>query len=585
MTVRLVNKGGDATHASPLHADSWSSYWRRNRSTVEAEELSFVLRAVRKVAGHIGQNVRPVHWLGITGEEAVAAIRLDPGSLRGTYPVRGPAMDRLVGQVAREAYRDVEWSVWVENQVRRATAVPVAGKREEYLVAILGAAEDIYLAEIKKPVAWTVYLQTHWRDEIRQACVRDPTLPPSPASLAAWWRSRALFGQLPEILPPYYDEILQQLRPWETEAAKIAEIANTATRRELRAERYAGLWATAARILADWDGYVPVDNGVAISDDAGPRAGPQHAQPEADSLPEAAEESPEGAAEEDAQLRNQVRSLTDDGRTDLTHQLAQAAGVPADEVLETISIKGTAKCTVVPDSEQVRRLRRIFREHEIQSRRRTHRQDQKFMACGEIDPRRLHRVVLDGKAFKIRRFRRSKSTWSIAVAVDASGSMSRPTPRGRPWRVAERTFAALAQSAKGSGNRIRILAYREQNGRCLLSSILEDGQLYTVDPAGETPSGQGILAAAMSLRDDPGNRLVIHITDGEANRGVDVGKAIAYCREQGIDLITIGSSGSPAGRRRMLQTYGSGLHLIDDIAALPEGLESLMRERLLHGRR
>ena len=62
---------------------SYSKFWRINRSNCEATELALGLRAARKVAGHIGRNVKPVFWKGMAENES-RFILLDPNLIKGT---------------------------------------------------------------------------------------------------------------------------------------------------------------------------------------------------------------------------------------------------------------------------------------------------------------------------------------------------------------------------------------------------------------------------------------------------------------------------------------------------------------------
>ncbi len=45
---------------------SLSEVWRTNTSSIEAAELANALRALRKVAGYIGQNTGRIEWAGMS---------------------------------------------------------------------------------------------------------------------------------------------------------------------------------------------------------------------------------------------------------------------------------------------------------------------------------------------------------------------------------------------------------------------------------------------------------------------------------------------------------------------------------------
>ena len=95
------------------HRQSLSAYWRKNTSNAEATELANLLRALRKVAGHIGPNVGRIEYAGMSHGD-VASIVLDPDMIMGDYPVPNAKVDLVVGLVTHEALHKIEWSdrVW-----------------------------------------------------------------------------------------------------------------------------------------------------------------------------------------------------------------------------------------------------------------------------------------------------------------------------------------------------------------------------------------------------------------------------------------------------------------------------------------
>ncbi|KIE17115.1 hypothetical protein DS62_06275, partial [Smithella sp. SC_K08D17] len=57
----------DSNKDTPVNSEkAYSRYWRKNYSHLEATELTTVLAAMRKVAAHIGRNVKPVYWRGMS---------------------------------------------------------------------------------------------------------------------------------------------------------------------------------------------------------------------------------------------------------------------------------------------------------------------------------------------------------------------------------------------------------------------------------------------------------------------------------------------------------------------------------------
>src|SRR4030042_3786249 len=90
-----------------------SEFWRKTVSANEAVELANLLRALRKVAGHLGPNIGLIEYAGMSNK-AGSGILLDPGMVMGEYPVPFQKVDHLVGLVTHEATHKMEWSdlVW-----------------------------------------------------------------------------------------------------------------------------------------------------------------------------------------------------------------------------------------------------------------------------------------------------------------------------------------------------------------------------------------------------------------------------------------------------------------------------------------
>ena len=74
-----------------------SEFWRKNTSPNEAVELANVLRALRKVAGHLGRNVGVIEYAGMSQRQG-AGIVLDPELVAdgNTVPPQDEGPFRLV---------------------------------------------------------------------------------------------------------------------------------------------------------------------------------------------------------------------------------------------------------------------------------------------------------------------------------------------------------------------------------------------------------------------------------------------------------------------------------------------------------
>ena len=118
-----------------------SEYWRLNRSGFEAVELANVLRAMRKVAGHLGPNVGRIEYTGMS-RGGGAGIILEPSSIMGQYPIPAEKIDHLVGLVTHEALHRTEWSdhVW---KLLEPTIRTLGGLANVRLQKIVSVGEDI----------------------------------------------------------------------------------------------------------------------------------------------------------------------------------------------------------------------------------------------------------------------------------------------------------------------------------------------------------------------------------------------------------------------------------------------------------
>jgi Mg-chelatase subunit ChlD len=244
--------------------------------------------------------------------------------------------------------------------------------------------------------------------------------------------------------------------------------------------------------------------------------------------------------------------------------------------------QGTARMAVQPDPLLVKQLKRIFSEQESLVRRARRRRVRRGLIEGKLDPRRLHRVPIDGKVFKTREPPASEHSWQICLVADASASMAGKGARQKPWPIAEKAFASLAEASKGSRNRVDIYAYYEEKNRCTLTQLYHGGDLYTVVPSGRTPSGQAIMAAAVTLRERRQRSIIIHITDGASNCGVRLSDAVEFCSRNAIEVFTIGCGCSQQTKDFLRECFPvDRLYFMRDIRTLPLVLERLLRQRIL----
>jgi len=554
-----------------------SRYWRTARASHEATELALVLRALRKVAGHIGSPVRPVFWLGMTSSPA-SAIIVDPREHAGRYPIPLSAFDVMVGHVVNEAYGDIEWSQWVKNRVQdrfRSTRQEAA----DYLNSILAAGEDIFIHGLLAPGSvWSLYLARHWQHALAKPD-HDPSLPPTPSSLANVWRAVALTATLPEGLHEAYGDLLTGLVEHQDALREVGRTGTVSQRRTARVALYEMIWNRLAPLILELIAPTRPVPGVEIRQPGAPRkSSEENERSGSEKAEQPQEKQPAGLEKEVAE---QVSALLDGAATDVSTWIASVVKDLGPNAIPTVLSAGSAPSTVIPDPHLVERLRRVFAAQDAFERRFRKKRVRRGMSGGKLDARRLYRWSLDEKIFKLTDKLHSDRAWQITLLVDASASMVRRKRGEVPWTVAEKTLASLVEAGKVSRNRVDVYAYNEQDQRCQVVSLTESGKLFTLCPAGQTPSGQALLTAALLGRGRPNKTLILHITDGGSNCGLDVSCATRYCRENDIDLVTIGCGYTAQTGDLLRKQYCGSLCLMDSIYLLPENLERVIRRRLL----
>ncbi|MDQ7784009.1 MAG: hypothetical protein RDU20_14090 [Desulfomonilaceae bacterium] len=560
-----------------------SRYWRRLRAEDEATELALVLRALRKVAEHIGSAVRPVYWLGMTPSSG-SCIIVDPHEFVGRYPMPPRSVDVLVGLVVKEAYYDLEWSHWV-----RTKTVDLCSERlrdaSDYLIGVLAAGEDIFVdAALPDHSVLSLYLSKYWRHSL-SGNDRDPSLPPNPESLADVWRAIVLTGHSPKKLHQGYDRPLQVLLNHTDLLRDLRLLATVSERRVARVDLYERLWTCLSPHLSRIEGDETPPRGVLIRESGAPRkAPPEKERPKKEESEDRADvQEPSKGLERE--VGEEVASILDNDRPDVDNWVRTVVKDEDEKVMPTAVSAGSALCSVKPDPDLVHRLKKIFQAQHAGERRFARRRTRRGLTEGKVDSRRLYRWSIDEKIFKMRQKLEPDQQWSISLVVDASASMARKNRGEFPWTATEKTLVSLAEAAKQSRTKLQVYAYYEQGRCCQIVSLLSGDNVFTLCPTGETPSGQALLAAALLSSGKAGKTLILHVTDGGANCGIDVSHATAYCVKNGIDLVTLGCGYTAQTRRMLTEQYENRLRLMEGMYHLPECLEGLIRERLLTDRR
>lgn len=561
----------------------YSEYWRRNKSSLESWELARVLTALRKVGAYIATNIKPIEWTDRSAslpDLTKNRILLDIGMALGEYPVPPWKMDRLVGLVAREAYRCRELSDMVWPYLKPAAENMKAGHRR-LLHDLADIGEDIYIRHTAGGQVWERYLDKGW-DLCRPGRSRDFFLPPTARCLYQIWAGFSLSGRMPEDMHADYYQPLQRLLSCTGEITGCGRLRSNLDRCRERSRIYLEMWRDILPFVDAWEAEEPPENsGVELRDERGRKKPLETFENKQESSDE--DGRPVRDEKSTAELAQDVKkTLGETGDSDLSREVEIVCGDKSFGVMETVFTDAAAPCRTSPDPLLVRRLKRTFDLQKLRSRElfRINR----GLYYGKIDGRRLHRSVLDGRVFQKKEFSVENNVWNITILVDASASMKGLAgTAGKNWRIVEKTFASLCEAAKGSGNSLNVFAYFEGGARCQISRLLYNSRLYTVSPNGRTPTGQAIVVAALKTPRDK-RRLIVHITDGEPNCGATVERSVEFCAREGVELVTIGCYYDKDEVRDMFrQQYGDRVYLMDSLEHLPEGLEALLRRKLLAG--
>lgn len=548
---------------NPLSETGISSFWRKNTSTREPVELANLLRAMQKVAGHLGPNAGRIEYEGMSSAPG-GAIRIDPEWVMGRYPVPARQVDRVVGHVVRQALHHIEWStlVWKTLEPEMESMAPMEKVKFQRVVS---AGESIFLDRVADLSIFGLYTALVRDREIEHLRHRTPTKSASLDELLYSWRAsefkcRAARDCGPEYDRPEYDLISVELKGLARELFRVAERSGQVIRKcRGRASLYREAWRQLKPLLTHLPVYrkqlcwFPSGN----RRSAGKPAMPSQTKP-AGLVP--------------SQLMQEVDTCLAADAVDITPLIRSVAGFDNETVAPMSRWDFNMPSRPVIDRRMIGRLKAVFRNYA--DRRML---VSRGLSSGRIDPGRLYRAPVNGRCFR-EDLRVPDPDWCIGLLIDASGSM-----RGSKWKMVESIVAMLYKAASGDKNRLHAWAYFESGGISMISKLLKDGVLLSVPPSGQTASGQAMIAAAMMMPKNRKRRVLIHITDGDSNFGCDVSYGIDYCRREKIHLTTLGCGYK--NKAAMQAQYSPGIQFIDYFEQLPRAVENLIRALFLYGNR
>lgn len=533
-----------------------SAYWRKNTSSVEATELANVLRALHKVAGHLGENVGRIEYVGMSHGDA-AGIVLEPTPIMGEYPVPSTKVDFLVGLVTHEALHKIQWSdrVWklLEPAFAQAEPVPLV-----IFQKIVYFGEDNFVDFIADRMVFGQYTRKVRQGDFAEFKRKIPANVRSVDGLMyAWWVST--WEQPPAVMDPAFQPLLERLMALNDELKALGRGSLGILRRcEERARLYEAAWRDLKDPVAGWKIFDKrlywYRSGEART--APVLAGEQPKKGPAGPLPQG--------------LIDEIETKLAANSVDITPIIRSVVGYDNETVAPMSRWDFNFPAHPLIDRRLVSRLRAIFQIYAARNKVRS-----RGLTFGRVDRRRLYRAPVTGRCFEAIDFIPDLD-WNVMLLMDASGSMI-----GSKWRMVENAVANLHKALQGYRNRLQAYAYFESDGICMFSSLIKGRNLLSIPPNGQTASGQALIAAAYFMPKGRKQNMLIHVTDGESNFGVDVEAGIDYCQKQNIHLVTLGCG--TKDRAAMEQQYGRTIQFLNHFGQLPQAIERLLRWTFLYG--
>ena len=570
---------------------SYSEYWRVNKSVIDYVELANALRALRKIVAVMDVDAEVV-WAGMPCN-ASKKIELPAVLAKGDYPIPSDKMDVLVGLNVHESFHYLEDS---EHAWGYLSHTFLGMKDKALLGKLFEAGEDIHVdgTAIRRgvPGKYVQKSRAWWKKNYQEDFTAGLA---NPEGLFGIWTYLVLdevFAQmssqemenllqlsceclettdydalveylcsgkkLPMLqvlgtmlsMPLDYMEALQML------LRKTPEIVNADAIG--RALCYRELWEALEKHFSDWEAKMKAAEAAGELTEPKTLAGSSEGD-DARISTELAEAIQQAVASEAEEVTEAIKAaLKAVGAADEAQYLFPAIFENALEPLEKD-----------PNLDIVRSLTEIFRlwlEETLRINR--------GLDTGTLDPARLHRAPTTGRIFRQKEYHRENFVWNIIVLIDASGSV------GWFWEQIKGIYSALAASLRGENIRLEILGYREATDTCQIKNLFHSNRLFTIEPEGDTPSGEAIIAAALRIPSG-GQNLIIHITDGLKNIGLPIEHALNYCQLRGVDLVTLGVG--QAGRA--FNPYGDSFEMLgSSVEKLPHAVGALLKRKLVKKR-
>ena len=565
-----------------------SDRWRVNKSISKHIELANILKSMKKIFSYLDFDVKVV-WAGIAAPKEYNLIELPPSLVLGKYPIPGENMDILVGYGIHESMHFVENSRYVRDYHYRKHNDE---QERNMVLQFVETCEDIHIDGVarKKGILgkyvqkyrkwWNGYDTTElskvlpsleWVLESYLDVILDIVFPNTSHSDLKPLKQIKKDSEIntktfvnilcagDKTLEFAFHHIFINILP-ECEEPLKTMLLNTYDIIENnprdRALLYDDMWSKWGELFIEWrNNFITFQN--SIDEDS------QVVYSQAAFIPDGGL-SPEVAADVNRILADEeddYDSLMESALDSVGGENLKWALFPTDYKVSDIP------CKTPPDIELAQTLKDIFILQQQEAKKTSRGLD-----SGKIDRRRLYRVSTTELIFK-KKEHDKQATWDITILVDASSSMA------SSWELIESMFATLVKAWQSHKNTLNLYAYTEKNGTSIITNLLNNNKLFTMVPSGNTPSGQAIISTAMLIKKGT-RRMLLHITDGKINVGVDIDFAIKFCKKEDIDLLTIGTG--ILDIIELNKRYGSDrFQIINTLDELPDVLTSLLRKKML----
>jgi hypothetical protein len=540
-----------------------SDFWRRNKSPIEPVELAKLLAGLRHMASFVGRNVSEIVWSGMDIENAIA---LDPTPIMGRYPVPASSVDLMVGLTLQEAFRRREWSERVRLLSQQQGAV--APQYEYKFNLFIERCEALWIDTLANRNVFGHYAEVARAWQIKRNTLELLSPPTLSEALHLWWemaasRDPALYlagytdrtiGNIlnTQSLDRYYKQPIDILnRLVAPLRERCVNIQGVAERVDFRVGLYLKVWRDFLPFVRFWPGdcrdrtLVPdfCDEQTAIEDEE--------------------RKAVKATIISHAHLIERALPTTNrDFTEELKENVENADGV--------VRLEGSDIVMIARDKIDRRLLRSLERVIVAAAQRST--SYNRGLTSGKIYARRLYRAHTTGAVFQEKRHAFDLRN-DVTLLVDATGSMADPAK----WERAEVVYQTLFTAIRRFNHQARLFAYNEVRDACRITELYRRDTMLTIVPHGKTASGEAIIGTALSTRKTGRHRLLVHITDGASNWGCGVHEAVAYCKRQGVALLTLGIGCSPVAKQSLRDEYGPLVQFADRLDELPRLVAALLR--------